>query len=45
MPNEPKLVDDATYDEIALLEKHLAELKAGEKSERTEERLVKRYSA
>ncbi|RVP15205.1 site-specific integrase [Sinorhizobium meliloti] len=41
--NEPKLLDDETYDEIALLEKRLAELKAGETSERTAKKLLQKY--
>lgn len=43
LPNEPMLLDDETYDEIALLEKRLAELKAGETSDRTAEKLSRRY--
>lgn len=43
--NEPKLLDDETYDEITLLEKRLAELKAGEMSERTAKKLSQKYSA
>ncbi len=42
--NEPKLLDDETYDEIALLEKRLAELKSGSKNGSTEQQIVKRYT-
>ena len=40
---EPKLLDDETYDEIDLLENRLAELKAGATTERTAEKLSQRY--
>ena len=42
---EPKLLDDETYREIALLEKRIAELKARETTEGTTDKLSKRYGA
>lgn len=44
LPNEPQLLDDEAYDEIALLEKRLAELKSGSRNGSTEQQIVKRYS-
>lgn len=40
---EPKLLDDETYDEIALLEKRLAELKAGATTVHTADKLSQKY--